>query len=48
MLLGENLRKAREEKGLTQAEVAKLLDMSASTIGMYEQGRRDPDTDTLL
>lgn len=47
MLLGENLRKAREEKGLTQAEVAKLLDMSASTIGMYEQGRRDPDTDTL-
>ena len=47
MLLGENLRKAREEKGLTQAEVAKLLDISASTIGMYEQGRRDPDTDTL-
>lgn len=47
MLLGENLRKAREEKGLTQAEVAKLLDMSASAIGMYEQGRRDPDTDTL-
>jgi len=47
LLLGENLRKAREEKGLTQAEVAKLLDISASTIGMYEQGRRDPDTDTL-
>lgn len=46
-LLGKRLRIAREEKGLTQADVAKLLNISASAVGMYEQGRRDPDTDTL-
>lgn len=46
-MLGERLRKAREDKGLTQAYVAKVLNISASTVGMYEQGRRDPDTDTL-
>jgi transcriptional regulator with XRE-family HTH domain len=41
------LRKAREEKGLTQAFVAKALNISASAVGMYEQGRRDPDTEAL-
>ncbi|HBK67843.1 MAG TPA: XRE family transcriptional regulator, partial [Firmicutes bacterium] len=46
-MLGERLRKAREEKGLTQAFVAKALNISASAVGMYEQGRRDPDTEAL-
>lgn len=46
-MLGEHLKKAREDKRLTQADVANTLNISASTIGMYEQGRRDPDTDTL-
>lgn len=41
------MRKAREEKGLTQAFVAKALNISASAVGMYEQGRRDPDTEAL-
>ena len=46
-MLGERLKKVREEKGFTQVQIAKILNVSASTIGMYEQGRRDPDTTTL-
>ena len=33
--------------GFTQSDLAKLLNTSASTIGMYEQGRRTPDNKTL-
>jgi transcriptional regulator with XRE-family HTH domain len=43
----DRLKKRREIIGLTQAELAKKLGVSAPTIGMYEQGRRDPDTNTL-
>ncbi len=43
MTFGEILRKLRMKKGLTQAELADLLGMSRSTIGMYEQGKREPD-----
>lgn len=46
-MLGERLRKAREKSELTQVYVAKALSISASAVGMYEQGRRDPDTETL-
>lgn len=41
------LRELREEKGLTQQEVAERFKVSASAIGMYEQGRRVPSADTL-
>lgn len=37
----------RDEKKLTQADVAKVIDVAPSTIGMYEQGRRMPDADAL-
>lgn len=46
-LFGDRLKILRNEKGMTQSDLAKLLDISPSTIGMYEQGRRDPDTKTL-
>lgn len=42
------LKQLRENKGLTQAELAKLVDISASSIGMYEQGRREPSQEVLL
>lgn len=42
------LKQLRENKGLTQAELAKLVDISASSIGMYEQGRREPSKEVLL
>ncbi len=41
------LRELRKEKGLTQIELAKLLNVSDRSVGFYETGERDPDTDTL-
>ena len=48
----ETLKALRKERGLTQKELAEKLSTSidkiaTSTIGMYEQGRREPDFDTL-
>lgn len=44
---GNKLRELRLKSGLKQKELGKKLGMSASTIGMYEQNRRQPDLDTL-
>lgn len=41
------LKKLREEKGMTQAELGRQLKISPSAIGMYEQGRRTPDIPIL-
>ena len=41
------LKKLRENRGMTQAELGKALDISPSAIGMYEQGRRIPDISNL-
>lgn len=42
------LKNLRKQNNLTQAELAKKLGISKSTIGMYEQGRRCPDNKTLV
>lgn len=46
-MLGDTLKMLREEKGLTQASMAKNLNLSPSTIGMWEQNRRSPDSESL-
>ena len=46
-IIGKKIKEFRERKGLTQKELAADLNMSASAIGMYEQGRRIPDVETL-
>ena len=38
----------RIKSSLSQVELAKALNVSPSTIGMYEQGRREPDFPTFL
>ena len=45
---GENLKKIRENRGLTQKQLADKLNIASSTVGMYEQGRRQPDLNTLI
>lgn len=40
---GLRLKQLREQAGYSQEELAKLLNTSRSRIGMYEQGRRQPD-----
>jgi transcriptional regulator with XRE-family HTH domain len=44
---GEMLRKAREEKGLTQAEFAQRAGFQPSAIAHFEAGRRSPSLDNL-
>lgn len=46
-MFGDRLRLLRTEKKLTQLDLANLLKVSPSTIGMYEQCRRDPDSSTV-
>ena len=41
------LKSLRKSSGLTQDELANKLDVSRSTIGMYESGAREPDYETL-
>ena len=45
--LGERLAALRKEKAVSQAEMARLLNMGQSTIAMYERNRRRPDPATL-
>ncbi len=46
-MFNENLKKLRQIHGLTQMQMASKLNVSPSAIGMYEQGRRIPDSDIL-
>ncbi len=47
MAFKDVLRLLRQQDNLTQAELAKQLRISKSTISMYETGRREPDFETL-
>ncbi len=47
-MLGFRIAALRREAGLSQSELAKLLQVSPSTVGMYEQGRREPSAQMLL
>lgn len=46
-LFGDKLRELRKKKQITQKELALILKLSESTIGMYERNERQPDYDTL-
>ena len=43
----DEFKRLRKEKGITQGELAKILGVSRSTIGNYEQGIREPDFEML-
>jgi len=48
MLFGDRLRKLREDKGLTQAELGKSIGVSGRVVGYYEANVRFPKKpDTL-
>lgn len=44
----ENLKKARESTGLTQAQAAEELGISGGTYTNYEQGKREPNNTLLV
>jgi transcriptional regulator with XRE-family HTH domain len=46
-LLGKRIREARQEKHLSQQQLASAVGVSDKTISAYEVGRVDPPLDTL-
>ncbi|MBU2703652.1 transcriptional regulator with XRE-family HTH domain [Sporomusaceae bacterium BoRhaA] len=47
-ILGDNIRKLRNKRGLTQAQFGEAIGVAESTISLYESGKREPDNKTLL
>lgn len=47
-MLGIRIAILRISKGWSQAELARRIDISASAVGMYEQGRREPSLGLLV
>lgn len=43
----ENLKVARERKGMTQKEVADSIGVAKSTYSLYESGGREPNVQTI-
>ena len=48
VMLGARIAALRRNAGWSQAELAAKLQVSASAVGMYEQGRREPSAQILL
>jgi transcriptional regulator with XRE-family HTH domain len=47
-MLIKQIESLRIKQGWSQAELARRLHLSPSTVGMYEQGRREPPIDILV
>ena len=47
MFNNNKLSSLRKNKGYNQEQLANKLNVSPSTIGMWEQGRRQPDNETV-
>ncbi len=48
MIFAEILQGLREDNDITRKDLAAILNISVSTLGMYEQGRREPNIDMLI
>jgi transcriptional regulator with XRE-family HTH domain len=44
----KRIKEERELLGKTQLEISNLIGMAVSSYALYEQGRRNPDYDTLI
>lgn len=47
-MLGERIALLRRGRGWSQTELARHLHISASAVGMYEQGRREPSLEGIV
>lgn len=47
-MLGTRIAALRHQAGISQKELAARLNVSASAVGMYEQGRREPGAERLV
>ena len=46
--VGENIKKIRQVKKLSQADYSKILNMARANVGAYEEGRSEPKIETLI
>ena len=46
-MFNEKLKNARKQKGLSQAELGKLLGVQAQTVGRWETGKSKPNLETI-
>ncbi len=46
--VGQNIRKIRLAKNISQSEFAALFQLSRPTVGAYEEGRTEPKIETLI
>ena len=46
-MVGENIKKIRVEKRMTQEELAEKLSVTRQAISNYETGKTQPDIETL-
>ncbi|EKM18593.1 TPA: helix-turn-helix transcriptional regulator [Vibrio harveyi] len=47
-MLNENIKRLREEKGVTQIEIAQAVGTSAKTVMNWESGKTEPKASELL
>ena len=47
-MLGARIALLRSQKAMSQQALAKALGISASAVGMYEQGRREPSLQMVV
>jgi transcriptional regulator with XRE-family HTH domain len=47
-ILSDRLKKLRANREISQAKLAKILNMSQTTIAAWETGRSEPDSETLI
>ena len=46
-MFGDKLKELREKKGITQIQLAEILNISKSAIANYESGLREPKDNRL-
>ena len=46
-MLAERLKQLRAEKGMTQVQLAQMLDVSKGTVAMWETSKRKPSFEIL-
>lgn len=46
-MIGDEIKLQRIKQNITQKELARQINVAASTISMYEQNRRMPDIETI-
>lgn len=46
--VGQNIKKIRQAKNISQSDFASLFDLSRPSVGAYEEGRTEPKIETLI